>query len=42
MTKRVPFAKGYEREAVRPAEISGRNRCEAAEDIGGSSRRTAS
>ncbi len=34
MTKRVPFTKEFEREAVRLAEMSGRTRREVAEDLG--------
>src|SRR5690606_18367614 len=34
MTKRVPFTKEFEREAVRLAETSGRTRREVAEDLG--------
>ncbi len=34
MTKRVPFTKEFEREAVRLAETSGRTRKEIAEDLG--------
>ncbi|KAB2662150.1 transposase [Brucella tritici] len=34
MTKRVPFTKEFEREAVRLAETSGRTRKELAEDVG--------
>ena len=34
MTKRVPFTKEFEREAVRLAETSGRTRREIADDLG--------
>lgn len=34
MTKRVPFTKEFEREAVRLAETSGRTRREVAENLG--------
>lgn len=34
MTKKVPFTKEFEREAVRLAETSGRTRREIAEDLG--------
>jgi transposase len=34
MTKRVPFTKDFEREAVRLAETSGRTRREIADDLG--------
>ncbi|MBX8828612.1 hypothetical protein [Ochrobactrum sp. SFR4] len=34
MTKRVPFTKEFEHEAVRLAETSGRTRREVAEDLG--------
>lgn len=34
MTKRLPFTKDFEREAVRLAETSGRTRREIADDLG--------